>query len=155
MHDMLPSQFHDLAKAPSARCDNVAPKLGVDGTKLYVDFGRPSCSVSFVGRSASFNFDWGRREVDLPILDMLPKPIRTLATAPLAVINAQMTLATGISNCVNGDKPQGIIECLGTKIIQLVPPLSYLNRMSDILTEARGIVGMVFRSEVLGCAAGT
>ena len=143
--NMLPQQLRNLATAnlvPSADCSNAAPSIGVTGSRLNIDFGHNSCEVTFMGRTVSLEWNLGSTGVDLPGLSILPQQLRDLATVPLSVINAQMTFATGIANCVNADQPLGLIECLGYKIIERVPPLSYLNRMSDILTEARkGIVG--------------
>ncbi|CAE7627339.1 unnamed protein product [Symbiodinium sp. CCMP2592] len=137
--NLMPQQLRNLANAnlaPSASCTNVAPTIGVEGNDIYVNFGHNSCSVTLMGRTTSlFNWNWGRKSVNLPVLSMLPEQVRTLANAPVAVINSQITFATGISNCINADQPLGLIECLGYKIIERVPPLSYLNKMSDILTE--------------------
>ncbi|CAE7242733.1 unnamed protein product [Symbiodinium sp. CCMP2592] len=124
----------------SADCDNVAPQLGLSGDALYIDFGHNACEISLMGqRTKLFDWNWGRQEVPLPILDMLPEPARTvfktLAQAGIANINVQITMATGVSDCSNGDQPLALIECLGHKIITQVPPFNYLNRMSDILTE--------------------
>ncbi|CAE7238427.1 unnamed protein product [Symbiodinium sp. CCMP2456] len=119
-----------------ASCTNTEPTIGVTGSELYITFGRQHCTVSLMNQVMTlYDFNWGRKAVNLPVLSMLPQQLRDLATAPLNVINAQMTFATGIANCVNADQPLGLIECLGHKIIDRVPPLSYLNRISDILTE--------------------
>jgi len=137
--NLMPQQLKNLANAdlaPSASCTNVAPTIGVEGNDIYVNFGHNSCSVTLMGRTTSlFNWNWGKKSVNLPVLSMLPEQVRTLANAPVAVINSQITFATGISNCINADQPLGLIECLGYKIIERTPPLSYLNKMSDILTE--------------------
>ncbi|CAE7771562.1 unnamed protein product, partial [Symbiodinium sp. CCMP2456] len=70
-----------------------------------------------------------------PPLGFLPSPVRTLARAPLAAIQAQITAGKELVDCINRDKADDLMKCLGTKIIAQTPPLNFLNHLSDFVTD--------------------
>ncbi|CAJ1415977.1 unnamed protein product [Effrenium voratum] len=103
----------------SGRCDVTEPTVGISSEALEVNFGRQRCTVSLMGQEAQlFDFNFGTHR------GAFPSPLR-----------AVIAMGSELQNCAHADSPLEVIKCLGLKIIEWVPPLSYLNHMQDMLSE--------------------
>ncbi|CAE7564912.1 unnamed protein product [Symbiodinium sp. CCMP2592] len=114
----------------SARCpNNFNMKLKREGRWITFDIGRQRCEVSLMGQKITlFDINLGKKSVSFDIIKMIPEPTRSY-------LNVVIKLGQGLSNCVNADSSQGLLMCIGSKIIETVPPFNYLTKMGDILTE--------------------
>jgi len=103
----------------SARCDITHPTVGVSTHALDVNFGRQRCTVSLMGQGLTlFDFNFGTKRATFP-----------------SELRAVLAMGSELQHCAHAHSAHEVIKCLGFKIIERVPPLSYLNRMQDMLSE--------------------
>ena len=115
----------------NAGCDeNRYPSMDVDSNGLRVDWGRQKCWVRLMGQTCTlFDFNFGNTDLSWP------EPLKTVVGFGIAPIKAMISMGTELVNCATIGSPVEVIKCFGFKIIELVPPLSTLNRLSDMLSE--------------------
>ena len=125
--DILVRGFTDW----NAGCDeNRWPSMNVDSNGLRVDWGRQKCWVRLMGQTCTlFDFNFGNTDLSWP------EPLKTVVGFGIAPIKAMISMGTELVNCATIGSAVEVIKCFGFKLIQLVPPLSTLNRMSDMLTQ--------------------
>ncbi|CAE7340122.1 unnamed protein product [Symbiodinium sp. CCMP2592] len=70
-----------------------------------------------------------------PPLNWLPSPVGVLAGSPLNSIKSLMAMGKDLMNCQHFESSTELTKCLGFKIVNLVPPLSYLNRLGEVMEE--------------------
>ncbi len=133
--DILIRGFSDW----SAGCDDSRfPSLDVDGNGLEVDWGRQRCWVRLMGQTCQlFDFNFGTQSMNWP------EPLKTVTGFGLTPIKAIFAMGKESVDWALLGTPVDVMKCFGYKLIGLVPPLSFLNRMGDILTEFIEIFGKV------------
>ena len=70
-----------------------------------------------------------------PPLNWLPSPVGVLAGSPLNSIKSLMAMGKDLMHCKHFESSTELTKCLGEKIVNLVPPLSYLNRLGEVMEE--------------------
>ena len=70
-----------------------------------------------------------------PPLKWLPSPVGVLADSPLNSIKSLMAMGKDLMHCQHFESGTELTKCLGSKIVNLVPPLSYLNRLGEVMAE--------------------
>ncbi|CAE7590253.1 unnamed protein product [Symbiodinium natans] len=114
----------------NAGCDeNRWPSMSVDSNGLDVDWGRQKCWVRLMGQTCTlFDFNFGTTALSWP------EPLKTAVEFGIKPIKAVFGLGRELVHCATIDSPVELIKCFGYKLIEVVPPLSTLNRLSDMLT---------------------
>mmetsp|Transcript_52947 Transcript_52947/g.118783 ORF Transcript_52947/g.118783 Transcript_52947/m.118783 type:complete len:927 (+) Transcript_52947:279-3059(+) len=125
--DILIRGFSDW----SAGCpDTRTPSISVDHGGISVDWGRQKCWVRLMGQTCNlFDFNFGVSNVDWP------EEIAVLTSFGLSPIKAMFGLGYDLVQCAMGDSVVEVVKCLGMRLLEEVPPLNFLNRMSEMLTE--------------------
>ncbi|CAE7868826.1 unnamed protein product, partial [Symbiodinium necroappetens] len=70
-----------------------------------------------------------------PPLKWLPSPVGVLADSPLNSIKSLMAMGKDLMHCQHFESGTELTKRLGSKIVNLVPPLSYLNRLGEVMAE--------------------
>ncbi|CAJ1441752.1 unnamed protein product [Effrenium voratum] len=115
----------------NAGCDDSRwPSMSVNSDGLRVDWGRQKCWVRLMGQTCNlFDFNFGTTSLDWP------EPLKTVVGFGIAPIKAMISMGLELVNCATIGSPVEVIKCFGLKIIELVPPLNTLNKLSDMITE--------------------
>ncbi|CAE7945520.1 carA2 [Symbiodinium necroappetens] len=110
--------------------DSSWPSMGVDSTGFRINWGRQKCYIRLMGQSITlFDFNFGNTNVNWP------EPVRTVVSHGLAPIRAIVDIGREVAGCVTAGGVGDVFGCFGNKLLQVVPPLSFLTRMGDMLTE--------------------
>ncbi|CAE7206521.1 unnamed protein product [Symbiodinium necroappetens] len=114
--DILVRGFDDW----SAGCpDTTWPSLSVDSNGMHVNWGRQKCYVQLMGQRCDlFDFNFSTLNVNWP-----------------GPIKAMVNLGNDLVQCATSGNALEVIKCLGLQLLQVVPPLSFLTKMGDMLTE--------------------
>ncbi|CAJ1328583.1 unnamed protein product [Effrenium voratum] len=70
-----------------------------------------------------------------PPLNWLPQQVKSIASTPMNAVTTWLTLGNDLMDCANFQSSVELTKCLGMKIILAVPPLNFLSRMKEVLTE--------------------
>ncbi|CAE7301276.1 unnamed protein product [Symbiodinium sp. CCMP2592] len=127
----LPKQLHTVVNAGQEGVDRVFAMIrdllntpGCDRSNVF------HCMAKLVGPYLT--------EI-VPPINGLPEQLRTvvdvLAGSPVNSIKSLMAMGTDLMHCENLESGQDVTKCLGLKIIEQVPPLSYLNNLGDVIGE--------------------
>ena len=111
-----------------AGCTVLPPHFSFSGGGLRIFFGAMVCSLTLMGQTTQL-FHVHYSDTTLPF----PEPLNTIASFATSPVRSVLTMGHELTSCHPNSR--SIITCLGNKIINYVPPLSYLNRMSDILAD--------------------
>ena len=123
------------------------PTIGISGYNIKLNPGRLRCSVTLVGKTITlFDTPWSNGDLmplPSPPLDILPGAIRDLANTPLSVlakspvnsIKSLMAMGQELMHCQHFESGEELTKCLGSQIIDRVPPLSHLNRLGEVMAE--------------------
>ena len=110
--------------------------MGSDG--LSVDWGRQKCWVRLMGETCNlFDFNFGTEDVSWP------GTLGEVAKVSLAQVKSVLDIGLQLADCPALDQPEEVVKCLGFKIIGLVPPFNFLNRMGNMLTEFIEVFALV------------
>ncbi|CAE7286887.1 unnamed protein product [Symbiodinium necroappetens] len=75
----------------------------------------------------------------VPPINGLPEQLHTvfnvLAGSPVNSIKSLMAMGNDLMHCENFESGQDVTKCLGFKIVEQVPPLSFLNNLGDVIGE--------------------
>ena len=125
--DILVRGFSDW----TAGCDeNRFPSMSVDSHGLDVDWGRQKCWVRLMGQKLTlFDFNFGTTDLDWP------EPLKTVVDMGLQPVKTMISMGKEMISCTSFDDPKELIKCFGFKLIEMVPPLSTLNHLSNMLTD--------------------
>ncbi|CAE7388839.1 unnamed protein product, partial [Symbiodinium microadriaticum] len=125
--DILVRGFTDW----NAGCDESSwPSMRIDARGLNVNWGRQKCWVRLMGQTCNlFDFNFGVTDLNWP------EPIKTVAEFGISAVKALFTMGKELVSCATIDSPLQVLTCFGNKIIENVPPLNFLSRISDVLTE--------------------
>ncbi|CAJ1342625.1 unnamed protein product, partial [Effrenium voratum] len=95
----------------SANCDGTTwPSAGADSNGAHIDFGRQKCSFTLVGETITlFDFNFGRKSFGWP-----------------GAISDIVKLGSNIVD---------IAKIVGQKLLDYVPPFSYLNLLEKVIQE--------------------
>ncbi|CAE7515684.1 unnamed protein product [Symbiodinium sp. CCMP2592] len=113
--------------------DQAAPLKEVVGKPLTHIQGALSLGQNLLGCS---NWDVPGNAVKCfadKIINQVPE-LSATAGGAVAAVQKMITVGKELTSC-SEQSGSGIVECLGTKIIQHTPPFSFLNQMGDILSE--------------------
>lgn len=115
----------------NAGCDeNRWPSMSVGSQGIDVDWGRQRCWVRLMGQTCTlFDFNFGTTDLDWP------EPLKTVVGFGILPVKAMINMGKEMLSCSNFDDPVEMIKCFGLKLIEIVPPLSTLNHLSDMLTQ--------------------
>ncbi|CAE7614462.1 unnamed protein product [Symbiodinium sp. CCMP2592] len=115
----------------NAGCDeNRWPSMSVGSQGIDVDWGRQRCWVRLMGQTCTlFDFNFGTADLNWP------EPLKTVVGFGIQPVKAMINMGKEMASCTNFDDPLELIKCFGFKLIEIVPPLSTLNRLSDMLTQ--------------------
>jgi len=125
--DILVRGFSDW----NAGCpDTRTPDMQINGDGILVDWGRQKCWVRLMGQTCNlFDFNFGS------VALMWPEPLKTVAGFGLMPIRSMFNLGADLVDCATSGSAVEVVKCLGLRLIQEVPPLNLLTRMSEMLTE--------------------
>ena len=70
-----------------------------------------------------------------PPLKFMPSPVGVLAGSNVNSVKSLMAMGDDLMQCQNIESGHEVMKCLGFKIMERVPPLSYLNQLGDVLGE--------------------
>ncbi|CAJ1432416.1 unnamed protein product [Effrenium voratum] len=70
-----------------------------------------------------------------PPLNWLPQQVKSIASTPMNAVTTWLTMGNDLMDCANIHSSVELTKCLGLKIISAVPPLNFLGRMKEVLTE--------------------
>ena len=70
-----------------------------------------------------------------PPLNSMPGPVVVLAGSNVNSVKSLMAMGDDLMHCQNLESGHEVMKCLGYKIIERVPPLSYLNQLGDVIPE--------------------
>ncbi|CAE7033098.1 carA2 [Symbiodinium sp. CCMP2592] len=76
-----------------------------------------------------FDFNFGNTNVNWP------EPVKTVVQYGLAPIRAIVDIGREVAGCVTAGGVSDVFGCFGNKLLEVVPPLSFLTRIGDMLTE--------------------
>ncbi|CAE7471577.1 unnamed protein product, partial [Symbiodinium pilosum] len=115
----------------NAGCDESSwPSMRIDSRGLNVNWGRQKCWIRLMGQTVQlFDFNFGTTDLSWP------EPIKTVADFGVSAAKALFTMGKEIVNCVTSGGVLDVFKCFGNKLIQYVPPLNFLNRVPDVLSE--------------------
>jgi len=68
-----------------------------------------------------------------PPLNFMPSPVGVLAGSNVNSVKSLMAMGDDLMHCQNFESGHEVMKCLGFKIIERVPPLSYLNQLGDVI----------------------
>ena len=134
----------------NAGCDESSwPSMRIDASGLNVNWGRQKCWVRLMGQTCNlFDFNFGTTDLSWP------EPIKTVAEFGITSVKALFTMGKELVNCATIGSPGEVLKCFGNKIIENVPPLNFLNRLSDVLTEFILVFARVASAVVKQAVAG-
>ncbi|CAE7192737.1 GIP, partial [Symbiodinium microadriaticum] len=70
-----------------------------------------------------------------PPLKFMPLPVGVLAGSNVNSVKSLMAMGDDLMDCQNIQSGHEVMKCLGFKMMERVPPLSYLNQLGDVIGE--------------------
>ena len=125
--DILIRGFSDW----NAGCpDTRMPSMSVDSNGMRVDWGRQKCWVRLMGQTCNlFDFNFGTVNLQWP------EPLKTVVGFGIRPIRAMFDLGFDLVQCATSGSVLEVVKCLGMRLLEEVPPLSFLNRLGDMLSQ--------------------
>ncbi|CAE7450874.1 carA2 [Symbiodinium pilosum] len=106
------------------------PSMTVNSNGLYVDWGKQYCYIRLMGQSITLlDFDFGETSLSWP------EPIKTVTRYGLEPIKAVVNIGREIVSCATEGSVTDVFKCFGNKLLEVVPPLNFLNRIGDMIQE--------------------
>ncbi|CAE7451379.1 pol [Symbiodinium sp. CCMP2456] len=68
-----------------------------------------------------------------PPINFMPSPVGVLAGSNVNSVKSLLAMGDDLMHCQNFESGHEVMKCLGFKIIERVPPLSYLNQLGDVI----------------------
>ncbi|CAE7785711.1 unnamed protein product [Symbiodinium sp. CCMP2592] len=127
-----------------ASCTNHPPWLGMHGSRLDIHFGHQHCSISLGVKTITlFNFNWGRRSVNIPVLDMLPEQVRKVTDGRIHELFPSHFAILGhigwdlVTHCHNPVNHVVVEQCLARFLAYHTPVLDLLPEQVRKVTDGR------------------
>ncbi|CAE7210315.1 carA2 [Symbiodinium sp. CCMP2456] len=106
------------------------PSMTVNSNGLYVDWGKQYCYIRLMGQSITLlDFDFGDTNLNWP------EPIKTVTRYGLEPIKAVVNIGREVVSCATEGSVTDVFKCFGNKLLEVVPPLNFLNRIGDMIQE--------------------
>lgn len=106
------------------------PSMTVNSNGLYVDWGKQYCYIRLMGQSITLlDFDFGDTSLNWP------EPIKTVTRYGLEPIKAVVNIGREVVSCATEGSVTDVFKCFGNKLLEVVPPLNFLNRIGDMIQE--------------------
>ena len=97
------------------------------GSRLDIHFGHQKCTVSLITNTITlFDFNWGRKSINIPVLDLLPAPVRLVAGTAYEAVRTVFSVGFELMHCHHRGHHHDLIRCLAHWVYGLVNPLPWL-----------------------------
>ena len=125
--NFLPQQLHTVVNAGQEGVDRLFQMIS--DLLNTPDCVRSNVFQCMAKRVASYVMQFE------PPLNSMPSPVGVLAGSNVNSVRSLMAMGDDLMHCQNFESGHEVMRCLGFKIIERVPPLSYLNQLGDVIGE--------------------